>query len=196
MEEKKKIGQIIAENLIKLRKENNLTQNDLAMRLNYSDNTISRWERAEITPSIESLEQIAYTFGVPIQALLEENALGVKKETNKKLLMHRLAVVLLCVSIVWFIATTIFVYTDMIFHAHYWQVFVWAIPITCLVMIPFNQFWGKYIYKFVLLSMFQWTLIAAIYLQFIQYNIWLIFMIGIPTQVALCIWAFIKPREK
>lgn len=196
MEDKKKIGQIIAENLIKLRKDNHLTQNDLAMRLNYSDNTISRWERAEITPSIENLEQISYTFGVPIQALLEENALQAKKETNKKLIMHRLAMVLLSVSVVWFIATTIFVYTDMIFKSNYWQIFIWSVPVTCLVMIPFNQYWGKYIYKFVLLSMFQWTLIAAIYLQCIEYNIWLIFMIGIPTQVALCIWAFIKPREK
>ncbi|MGN0961716.1 MAG: helix-turn-helix domain-containing protein, partial [Christensenellales bacterium] len=42
----KDIKQIIANNLITLRKKNNLTQNELAEKINYSDNAISRWEHA------------------------------------------------------------------------------------------------------------------------------------------------------
>ena len=69
----KDIKRIIAENLVALRKKNNLTQNELAEKLNYSDNTISRWEHAEITPSIETLEQISILFDVSIESLIKEN---------------------------------------------------------------------------------------------------------------------------
>ena len=50
-----KIGKFIAE----CRKKNNLTQNELAEKLAYSDNMVSRWERGEITPSVETLQKIS-----------------------------------------------------------------------------------------------------------------------------------------
>ena len=36
---------IIAANITQLRKENNLTQAELAEKLNYSDKAVSKWER-------------------------------------------------------------------------------------------------------------------------------------------------------
>ena len=54
----KEIKDIISNNLISLRKKHNLTQNELAEKLAYSDNMVSRWERGEITPSIETLQKI------------------------------------------------------------------------------------------------------------------------------------------
>ena len=56
-----------------LRKKHNLTQNDLAEKLKYSDNTISRWEHAEITPTIETLQKISEIYDVPLEYLLKEN---------------------------------------------------------------------------------------------------------------------------
>lgn len=188
------IKQIIANNLISLRKKHNLTQNELAEKLNYSDNAISRWERAEVTPNIETLEQISQLFNIPITSLLEDNALEVDKEYEKKQKINKLAVILIFVSLIWFVATIAFVYGKLIFNINLWQIFIWAVPCTCLIMLPFNKFWGKYIYQFVIISVFQWSTIACVYLQFIQYNMWLIFIIGIPVQIALAIWAFIKPK--
>ena len=75
---------IIAQNLIGLRKENNLTQNELAEKLNYSDNTISRWEHAEITPSIETLEQIAKFYHVSVESILKEKATEESKKAKKR----------------------------------------------------------------------------------------------------------------
>ena len=80
----KQISEIIAENLISLRKKHGLTQNDLAEKLKYSDNTISRWEHAEITPSIETLEKIAEIYGVPIESLLKENVSEINRSTQGK----------------------------------------------------------------------------------------------------------------
>ena len=69
----KNIAEIIADNLIMLRKKHNLTQNDLAEKLKYSDNTVSRWEHAEITPTIETLQKISEIYDVPLEYLFKEN---------------------------------------------------------------------------------------------------------------------------
>ena len=119
----------------------------------------------------------------------------VSQDTDKKQTIARLAVTLIFVSLVWFLVSIIFVYGQIILQDTYWRLFVWAVPLTCLILLPFNEYWGKYIYRFVILSVFQWTLLVSIYLQFLEYNVWLIFIIGIPTQIALCIWSFLKPRK-
>ena len=189
------INKVIANNLIKLRKKNKLTQNELASKLNYSDNAISRWERAEVTPSIETLDQIAKYFDVPLSSLIEDNAEGVSIAQDKRTLRNKLAIILLFMSLVWLIATITFVYGTVIFNVNLWQVFIWAVPVSCLVLFPFNVYWGRYIWKFVILSVFQWSVLACLYLQLLKYNMWLLFVIGVPIQVALCIWTFLKPKD-
>ena len=189
------IKDIVAKNIIDLRKKNKLTQTELAEKLNYSDNAVSRWERGEVTPTLETLQQIAQVFDVPLSSLIEDNAKGASIVKDKKQMLNKLAVTLIFFSLVWLIAIVIFVYGEIIFNLNLWTIFVWAVPCSCLVLLPFNEYWGRYIYTFVLLSIFQWSVLGAFYLQFLQYNMWLIFIIGIPIQVALCIWAFIKPKN-
>ena len=53
------IKNIVAKNITELRLLNNMTQMELAEKLNYSDKTISKWERAESTPDISVLVEIA-----------------------------------------------------------------------------------------------------------------------------------------
>ena len=122
------IKQIIAKNIIDLRKKNKMTQNELAEKLNYSDNAVSRWERAEVTPSVETIEQIAEVFNVPICSILEDNAGMVSTAENKKQILNKLAVILIFFSLVWLIATIAFAYGKIIFNLNLWQIFVWAVP--------------------------------------------------------------------
>lgn len=192
----KNIAEIIANNLIMLRKKHNLTQNDLAEKLKYSDNTISRWEHAEITPTIETLQKISEIYEVPLEYLLKENITeNISKDARVEKL-NKLSSILLMVSVVWFVAVIAFIYGKMFFNTYFWTAFVWAIPISCLVLLPFNDYWGKYIYKFVILSIFTWSLILSIFLQFLEFKLWLIFFAGIPAQLGLIIWSFIKPKKK
>ena len=60
-----------AENLQILRKEAHITQSELAEKLNYSDKAISKWERAEAIPDVITVKEIADTFGVTVDWLLE-----------------------------------------------------------------------------------------------------------------------------
>ena len=69
----------IANNIANLRKLNGITQSDLAQKLNYSDKAVSKWERGESLPDICVLKQIADSFGVTVDYLLDEHA-----EKNKE----------------------------------------------------------------------------------------------------------------
>ena len=69
-----KCGKFIAE----LRKEKNLTQKDLANKLNVSDKAISRWETGKGFPDVDSLQALSSFFDVTINELLS----GEKAETK------------------------------------------------------------------------------------------------------------------
>lgn len=58
-----------------LREKNNLTQSELAVKLNVSDKTVSKWETAKGYPDISLLEPIANVFGISITELLSGNAI-------------------------------------------------------------------------------------------------------------------------
>lgn len=192
----KDIKEVIAKNLITLRKKNNLTQNELAEKLNYSDNAISRWEHAEVTPSIETLEQIAKIYNVPLSSLIEDNAVKTAELHDKRQLVNKLAAILISASIVWFVATISFVMARLIWEYTFWQIYIWSMPIVALVMIPFHHYWGRHIYKYTVLTVFTWSLLLAIFVQFFKFSpwMWTIFTLGIPVQIGLSIWAFIKPK--
>jgi len=192
----KDLKQIIAKDLTVLRKKSGMTQNELAQKLNYSDNAVSRWERGELAPSIEVLENIAEIYGIEPDMLLRENANGVVEKNEKKQMINKFATIILIVSIIWCMVAVAYIYSYKIFGINMWLLFCWAVPVSCLILLPFNDYWGKYVYKFVILSVLVWTTLACVYLQFLKYNLWLVFIVGIPAQIALVIWAFIKPKTK
>jgi len=188
---------IIASNIIYLRKKEKLTQAELAEKLNYSDKAISKWERGESIPDIETLKSIAQMFGVTVDYLLTENAqdcLDQFKPVNQNK-PNQLIITLLAVCMVWLAATIIFVYAKIFLSALIWQAFIWAIPASFLVLAIFNRMWGRRILNLYIDSAFVWTLLTAIYIQCLSYNIWLIFLIGVPLQILIILWATMKPRK-
>ena len=74
---------LFSEKLKMLRKENNLTQEDLSSKLNVSRQAITKWECGEGIPDIENLKQISMLFKVSIDELVKED-LNVNIEVNKK----------------------------------------------------------------------------------------------------------------
>ena len=190
------IKEIIAQNLIQLRKKNNLTQNELAEKLNYSDNTISRWEHAEITPSVETLQQIANIYGVPLENLIKENAVEQSEKEKRIDVAKHIATIIICVCQVWFFATIGFFYIQTFVSKVAWILFMWAIPLSCIIAFLLSNRWKNKIPRFIFSSLFVWSLITAIYLQFLTYNIYLLYIVGIPIQVSLCMYYFMKRKDK
>ena len=64
---------IFASNLIRLRTATGMTQAELGEQLNYSDKSISKWERGEAIPDAAVLKHMSEIFGVTVDYLLNEH---------------------------------------------------------------------------------------------------------------------------
>ena len=64
------IKQNFANNLKSLRKEHGLTQIKLASALNYSDKSVSKWEKGDVLPDVFTLHSIAAYFDITIDQLI------------------------------------------------------------------------------------------------------------------------------
>ncbi len=172
---------VIANNLIRLRKQNNLTQLQLANQLNYSDKAISKWEKGTCVPSVEVLMKVASFYGVRIEDILYENRETKPKSERVKL---RVTLSLLSCVFVWLIATIIFV---ILFYIkgieNTWLCFIIPIPITFLILLIFSVCWKQILLCGIFASFLVWTTILAISLVFQSYNIWLVYIIGLPLQI-------------
>lgn len=62
----------INEKIYSLRKENNLSQEELAGRLNVSRQTVSKWELGESTPDFDKIVPLCEIFGISTEELLRD----------------------------------------------------------------------------------------------------------------------------
>lgn len=191
------LKQIIASNITKLRKEKKLTQIEFAQKLNYSDKAISKWERAESIPDIIVLKQISDIFGISIDYLIKEHSeneklIVVKNKRTPKI--NKLSLTLLATCPIWTIATIIFTFISIFTNKYVWFVFFISVPLTVLLFLIFNSIWGNRRNNYFIVSFFVWSILLCIYLCFIKFNVWQIFILGIPAQVAIILWANLKKR--
>ena len=73
-----KIGEKISE----LRKKNNLTQEELAEKLNVTRQTISKWELGETSPSLDDAATLASIFQVSLDTLVGKDNVLEEKMSN------------------------------------------------------------------------------------------------------------------
>ena len=99
----------IAEKIRKLRKDNNMTQEDLAEKLNVSRQTISKWETNIAIPDADNIIAISKLFNITTDELLDYKVETVQK---KKQFIIDMAVLLF--GIIGFIVFAILLLTNQI----------------------------------------------------------------------------------
>lgn len=200
MQEDKDIKQIVAKNLANLRKNKKITQTELAEQFGYSDKAISKWENGDTLPDIQTLYQLCEFYNVTLDFLVSEQSFDEKikyiNHLNKRVIINNSLIELLYCSFVWILAVIIYVYLYTFSEINYWQIFIWALPATTIVMLLFTKVWKQKLYTFIVRSLFFWTLVTACYIQFIEYNIWPLFFLMIPIQVALILTIAINDKLK
>ena len=72
----------LGEKLIKLRKDKNLSQEEVAEKLGVTRQTISKWETNESTPDLNKIVPICNLYDITTEELLTDKII-VKKENNK-----------------------------------------------------------------------------------------------------------------
>ena len=182
---------VIGENLAALRKEKKMTQAELAEMFNYTDKAISKWEKGETSPDIETLYALCEFYGVTIDYLTHP---GEKKDKEEYVLKddnfsNKVWQTALTVSIVWMVATLIFIYLLMFHKYVYWQVFIWAIPVSAIFLNIMNHryFHNRMMY-FVCWSIFFWGILTGIFFQTLSEILWPLFILGVPSEVTLFLW--------
>lgn len=197
---------VIAANISDLRRKHNMTQLDLAEKLNYTDKAISKWERGESIPDVLVLKNIADLFEVTVDYLLEEEHPiptvvdeAQEQETLQKQqsIRTRGVVTGMSVLLVWLVATVLFMIADMVSPdaTEHWLIFVYAIPASMIVWLVLNSVWFNRRRNYLIISMLTWSTLTAVYMtiwRLADYNAWIIFMLGIPGQAIIVMWSRLK----
>ena len=194
---------IIAGNIGSLRRDAGITQLELAEKLNYSDKAVSKWERGESVPDIVTLKAVADLFDVSVDYLLRADhplEIEVKREyTKRQRRNHTIITVMSCV-LVWLIAAFVHAGVDVALpnEGKLWLVYMYAVPVTLIVLLIFNSIWGVRRRNFAIISFLIWTTLLCAYfttLIFGSMNMWLLFIIGIPAQIIVGLWSGLRYKE-
>lgn len=186
---------IISNNLILLRKNAKLTQLEFSSKINYSDKAVSKWEKGESMPSIDVLKAICDFYGITLNDIISDNVIKNGNKQRRRPSPNKYIITGLSILCVWLLATITFVYAQLLWDMSAWLAFVWAVPISLIVALVFSCIWGKMINVFVVISFLVWSILASFYLSFLEYNFWILFLLGVPLQISIILWSKIKPHK-
>ena len=178
----------VAKNIAAYRKAHHDTQLDLATKLNYSDKSVSKWERGESLPDVYILSQIAELYGVSVSALIGE--IQPPKESKPH---YHMFILLLSLALTMAVATLLFS-MFMICKVDYpaWMFFVYALPVCSIICIVFTSLWWGILWQGVSVSALIWTLGLSLYLSFDLENVSLIFLVCAALQVLTVLWEIFR----
>ena len=195
----------IGANIALYRKRAGLTQAGLAAKLNYSDKAISKWERGESIPDVITLLTLAEQFEITVNDLLADpNALPedgdpgklekAMTQVSEKALRRKAnknVVLALSSTLVWFVALLIFVVLSSFDIPYSWLAFLYAVPVNAIVLLSLRSAWHDFRWNRWLISAIVWGFLVAIHaslLVLLKFNMWRMFLLGIPGEIAIMLW--------
>ena len=191
----------VAKKITELRTLNNMTQLELAEKLNYSDKTISKWERAESSPDIAVLVEIADLFGVTLDYLVRSKNVeeAVSEYKKKEVTFNRRAVSYIAEGGGWIVALFAFIITTLITNhmTFQWLYFVYALPVVLIIKLIFNSIWFNSRYNYLIISALLWAILATIHITFLYFkiNVSLIYLLGVAGQFVIVLASRIKKQR-
>ena len=207
-----KLKKQLGANIAAYRKSMGLTQAGLAEKLNYSDKAVSKWERAESVPDVLTLTQLAELFDVTVNDLLVdpdelpeqtgkvEQVMSAAVEKAMKRKANKRIILGLSSLLVWFVALLMFVIFSSLDVPKSWIAFIYALPADAIVRLSLRSAWKDFRKNQWLVSGIMWGTILSIFmtlLLFFDFNFWMVFLLGIPGQLAIFLAFRLKkcPKE-
>ena len=198
-----KLKKQIGINISTFRKRIGLTQMALAERLSYSDKAVSKWERGESAPDVLTLIELSKQFGVTVNDLLAdpnelpadigkvEQAMGRAVEKHLKRKANKNVILMLSSILVWFVALFVFVVLSSFDIPKTWIAFFYAIPANAIVALSLRSAWHDFRWNQGLITAIVWGSLLSIHatlLVFWNINMWKLYLLGIPGQLAIFLW--------
>ncbi len=193
--------EIIAQNISALRKAAKLTQAELAVRLNYSDKAVSKWERAEAVPDVFVLAELAELFGVSVDYFLREHNDSERLPAKRRdKIRTRVAISLSAIISPYFLVCLIhYILLNTLESADgLWRLYILPLPIVAILALIFSVLWFRTKLSLLLtVSLLVWSLLLCIFI-FITHisGSWFIFVLGIPLQLIILQWSYGIIRRK
>ena len=187
---------VVAQNIFYLRTQNQMTQLELAKKLNYSDKAISKWERGDGIPDAYVLKKMSELFGVTVDYILtEHNEQERKVDTNTAQRAKAMLANVIMISIAT-VALLVFVILAIATKMYHWQIFIYTIPAIIIVGIVFSFILKNKIMGIISVSALMWSILLVVYFALWSfrnsYATWMILLIGIPAQVIVLLSFKIK----
>jgi transcriptional regulator with XRE-family HTH domain len=195
--EEAKFKDIVAQNITEYRKAIGMTQFELANKLNYSDKSVSKWERAEAVPDAFVLTKLAALFGVTVDVLISENA--IKRNKPKRLRLNRKVMIpAISVLLTFFVATLVYGFL-IIFSAPIndkWMCFIFGILVSSIVLTVFSYLWFRTKARILFTSALTWSVALTLFLLIGLDNTFLFFIIAGAFQLMIIFWFLLKHARK
>lgn len=177
---------VSASNIIRLRTQAGMTQAELGARLNYSDKTVSKWERGEAIPDAYVLTQLAEIFGVTVDYLLSSHdaweAPPVEEEQMAKPRYSEFRIILLVIISVWMAFLTAFV-ALCLFDIVLWELFLVALFSSLLVLIVLLATFRRRRYLELCVAAFVLSILLILFFVVPQMKLWQVLVLSIPAEL-------------
>lgn len=190
------INEILAENLTFYRKAAGYTQLEIAEKFNYSDKSISKWERGEGTPDVFVLKKLADLYGISVDDFFNKKK---KRHFASKKVKQRY-IVGLSIGLVWLTAAIGYAACMLIMGDlnifNWWLLFIYAIVGSGIVGTVFSSIYKNDLFQFISISVMIWSACVSGFLTVeftvdTQYH-YFIFLIGIPLQILAILFWFLR----
>ena len=188
---------VVASNIIKLRTGAGMTQADLGAALNYSDKSISKWERGEAIPDAWVLKQMADIFHVTVDHILSAHDSWETAEEVPEPEKGYSANVIIAIAVigVWTAALTGFV-TLWLFEIIYWKIFIIALPVAILTYMVLICAFKKRRYLQFVIAAFVLSVFVLVYFLLPMENPWQLFLMAVPAEIIVFLSCNIKRRPR
>ena len=190
---------IFASNLIRLRNQHGMKQAELGALLNYSDKSVSKWERGEAIPDAWVLTRLAEIFDVTVDYLLSSHDKWVPPEQEEEAPQYSRAMIYAVAIVgVWTMALTGFVVLWWI-GIIWWPVFAVALTASALVYLGLSIYFKRLKnLQFILAGLVLSVFILLYVLTLPLGNNWQLFLIAVPAEILVFLACNIrrKPRRK
>ena len=193
--------ELLAKNLTYYRKASGLTQLELAEKFNYSDKSVSKWERGEGFPDIFVLKSLADFYGITIDDFYQSEHKAVKVSQSKK--RKQIFLRLLSIGICWLVVIMTYFFLDTLLGNSYafkpWLTFIYGPLATGIVWLVWEFIYHQRFLRMLATSVIIWTGALSLFLTFyvvMNLPLPLIFIVAIPLEVLEIIWYLFRRNRK
>ena len=193
--------ELLAKNLAYYRKASGLTQLELAEKFNYSDKSVSKWERGEGFPDIFVLKSLADFYDISVDDFYQSEHKAVKVSQSRKRKQTYLK--LLSIGLGWLVVVLTFFFLQVFIGDKYafkpWLTFIYGTLITAIILLVWEFIYHNRFLRMLAASGIVWTSALSLFLTFyvvMNLPLPLIFVVAIPLQILEITWYLFRRNKK